>query len=98
MSTKIWKSIDDRSHINKTNLSKIQLEELNKIDNVLINYIESLGIEQRSYRWYKTKKGYCFTRLCNQMKDSRCKSKWLFKVNVPSGQAEIHFLKLCDHI
>ncbi len=96
MNLKIWKNLKDHKKINKATCSKMQLNELQNMDNILINYIKSLGREQRYGWWIKTKNGYSIIRYCNQ--DSRCKSKWLFKVNVPSGQAEIHFLKLCDHI
>ena len=98
LSVRIWKSIKDFGIIIKAVCSKMQLNELQNMDNILINYIKSLGREQRIGWCIKTKHGYTIIRHCNQMKDSRCKSKWLFKVNVPSGQAEIHFLKLCDHI
>ncbi len=98
MNLKIWKNLKDHKKINKATCSKMQLNELQNMDNILINYIKSLGREQRNGWWRRTNDGYTIIRNCNQMKDSRCKSKWLFKVNVPSGQAEIYFSKLCDHI
>ena len=83
--------------INKAVCSEIQMKEICNIENIFINYIKSLGKEQRLCQLIKTRNGYTICRLCNQMKDSCCKSKWLFKVNVPSGRAEIYFYKRCYH-
>jgi hypothetical protein len=96
LNLKIWKNLKDHKKINKATCSKTQLKEISMIENIFINYIKSLDKEQRCGQLNTAKNGYTVIRYCNQ--DSRCKSKWLFKVNVPSGQAEIHFLKLCDHI
>ena len=98
LNVRSWKNLKDHKKIIKAVCSKMQLNELQNMDNILINYIKSLGREQRIGLWIKTKNGYTIIRYCNLMKGCRCNSKWLFKVNVPSGQAEIHFLKLCDHI
>ena len=87
-----------KKKINKANLTAEQSEELNQINNYLNEFIDSLGFEQRSGKWYKTEKGYSFNRHCNQMKDSRCKSKWLLKVNVFSSRAEDYFCKQCEHV
>jgi hypothetical protein len=98
LSINIWKSIKDKKKINRFNLNNIQQKELNKIDNIFINYIESLGKEQRFKMCLKTRNGYTIIRCCKQMKDIRCNSKWLFKVNVSSGQAKIFLSKQCDHV
>ena len=97
LSVEIWKSIENEK-INKANLTNEQSEELNQIDNYLNEFIDSLGFEQRAGDWYKTKTGYSFNQHCNQIKDSRCKSKWSLKVNVFSSRAEVYFCKRCEHV
>jgi hypothetical protein len=95
LSIKTWKSIKYHKNISKADLST--KKELRKIDNIFINYIKSLGKEQRFKECFKTKNGYSITRFCYQMKGLRCTSTWNLQVNVPSGQAEIYFSKRCDH-
>lgn len=100
LSIEIWKSIEIkiRSRINKTQLGRDQLEELNKIENFLIEDIKSLGYESRSGYWFKTETGYTVTQYCNKMKNSHCRSVWLLKVNVTTNRAQIHLKSQCNHV
>ena len=59
---------------------------------------QSFVNEQKSGLWFKSKIGYTFIRVCNQTNDSCCKTKWLFKVSVSSGRADLYFNKQCDHV
>jgi len=86
------------NYINEANLNEEQFNELKKIENLFLDQIKSLGCEQRGGNWFKSKIGYTFSRLCNEMKDSYCLSKWYLKVNVSSGRADIYFRKRCNHV
>ena len=103
LSTEIWKSIvtckRSQNRINKCDLtSKEQNEELYKLDNFLEDTVKSLDYESRIYSWSKTETGYTITRKCKELANSDCKAKWLLKVNVITGRAEIYLKSQCEHI
>ena len=82
----------------KNTLTEKQLNEMNKMDNILSKYINSLGYEQRSGAWFKNKNGFTLFQYCNKTEKYRCKSKWFLKVNLQNDPAKIYFSKKCNHV
>lgn len=68
-----------------------------KCDQLLGENVRSLGFEPRAGPWYKTESGFTLNQYCNEMRDCRCNSKWILKINLNKREAEFYFNKQCDH-
>ena len=100
LSVENWNSVEIGKYgsFNKNHLNTEHLNELNQIESLLSSYIKSFGLEARLGSWYKTDTGYSLTQYCNQIKESRCLSKWLIKADVNTSKAKIYLHKRCIHI
>ncbi len=71
---------------------------MTKIDNLFDIEVKSLGFETTIRTWCKNEAGYSLSRYCDETKDSLCKSRWIVKINVPSGVAKLFFKQNSKHL
>lgn len=98
LNQQVWQALKNFNNpLNKNELSILHLVELVRLDDYFGNEIKSLGYQTRNNVFHRTESGYTIHRLCNQSQQSRCTSRWAFKIDL-NGQGSIHLFRRCDHM
>jgi hypothetical protein len=73
-----------------------QLNEYNKLDQLMNDKLNKLNFKTITCMITKTKTGYKVKRLCHQTSRT-CRAAWTMKIDVTSGEGIIYFNNKCEH-